>query len=181
MLEGCLYAGNGHIAIRATSGRWMASDFEPPAELFRRKVGSLPWESVPGDSPEWIPLDDGRGTIYRYAPVSIWTEQNKRSATPVVKIAGQHLIRLSHLQLIARLPRCEVYAGPVTRHDPLFFRYNGGAVIVPTDKSLTTASLALFTPCIDTLSGKSVERTKHRQTFSGGHLKGWPPATPSDD
>jgi hypothetical protein len=180
MIEGNLCAGNGHIAIRATSGRWMESDFTAPSPDFAQRIGSLPWAAIPGDSPEWRSMDEIRGTIYRFAPISIWTEKGKRSPSPIVSIGGHHLIRLSHLQLIARLPRCEAYAGATTRHAPLFFRYNGGTVIVPTDKALTTASFGIFHPRTHALTGERVARTTTRQTINGGHLKGWPPAEPID-
>ena len=116
MIEGNLHAGNGHIAIRATSGRWMESDFQPAPEPFKTRIGGLPWGAIHADSPEWRSLDEVRGTIYKYAPITIWTDKGKRAPSPVVSIGGHHLIRLSHLQLIARLPRCEAYAGAVTRH-----------------------------------------------------------------
>ena len=181
MIKGNLHAGNGHIAIRATSGRWMESDFQPAPELFKTRIGSLPWGAIHGDSPEWRSMDEVRGTIYKYAPITIWTDKGKRAPSPVVSIGGHHLIRLSHLQLIARLPRCEAYAGAVTRHDPLFFRYNGGSVIVPTDQSLTTASFEIFAPRHDVLSGERIARSSTRQDFSGGHMPGWPPPEPIDD
>lgn len=179
-IDGALCAGNGHIAIRATSGRWMASDFTPAPSEFLQRFSRLPWGAIHGDSPEWRAMDDVRATIYRYAPIGIWTEKGKRSPSPVVEIGKHHLIRLSHLQLIARLPRCEVYAGPVTRHDPLFFRYNGGTVIVPIDRGLTFGTFGIFAPSLDMFTQERIDRSEARPLIHGGHLKGWPPAPCND-
>jgi hypothetical protein len=181
IIDGALCAGNGHIAIRAERGRWMASDFTTPPTEFLERFARLPWGAIHGDSPEWRRMDDVRGTIYRYASIGIWTEKKKRSPSPVVEIGKFHLIRLSHLQLIARLPRCEVYAGPVTRHDPLFFRYNGGTVIVPIDRGLTTASFGIFAPSLDILTHERNARSDSRPLIHGGHLKGWPPQDQTND
>lgn len=179
-IDGALCAGNGHIAIRSTSGRWMASDFTPAPSEFLQRFSSLPWGAIHGESPEWRAMDDVRAMVYRYGSVGIWTDKLKRGPSPVVEIGKHHLIRLSHLQLISCLPRCEVYAGPVTRHDPLFFRYNGGTVIVPIDRGLTTASFGIFAPSLDLFTQERIARSDSRRIIHGGHLKGWPPQDPSD-
>lgn len=159
MIAGELTAGNGYFAIKAARGLWMDSDFTPaPAEAIER-FSNLPWHSFPDPkSLEWRNLDDVRGDIYRFATIKPWTEQHKPTPTPIWKVGASHLVRLSHLQMIARLPGCRVYCGLNARFSPLFFTFNGGSLIVPLQKNLTTSSWQIFAPIYDPMTGKREER-----------------------
>ncbi len=182
ILDGALVAANGYLAVRAERGRWMASDFTPAPKAFTARLAALAWANFPADSAEWRALDDVRGQLFKFASIGMWMEKNHRCApSPVWQVAGQHLIRLSHLQALSRLPRCEVHAGSQSHGTAAYFRFNGGLAIVPPDTRLTVHSFSIFVPTYHRLDGYRRERTATQQTFSGGHLKGWPPASPTDD
>lgn len=184
-IGGSLTAGNGHIAIRAERGQWTESDFTPAPENAAQRLSALPWHRFPPESPEWRPLDDIRGLLYAHAPIAPFTDRHRVAPCPVWQIADHHLARLSHLQLLARLPRVRVYAGPAAREDPLFFRYNGGIAIMPRDKRLTTHSRRIFIPARDCLTGHRRDRpsqpTGANTRPPKSHLPGWPPPEPIDD
>ena len=131
-----LVAMNGYIIIRATRGYWLARDFTPAPPEFSNRVCSLPWSSFPPEEDGWRRLDDKRGDIYRRAPIAMFTDKHKPTPSPVWRVGSRHTIRLSHLQQLARLPRCEVHT-TATRYDFAFFRFNGGPAIVPRDKRLS--------------------------------------------
>lgn len=182
ILDGALVAANGYIAVRADRGRWMASDFTPPTKAFTDRISPLAWGAFPPDSAEWRAIDDVRGQLFRFAPIGMWIERNHRIApSPVWQVGGQHLIRLSHLQALSRLPRCEVHAGSQSHGTPCYFRFNGGIAIVPPDPRLAVHSFSIFAPSYHPLEGHRIARTNTRQNFSGGHLKNWPPPPPTDD
>jgi hypothetical protein len=148
MVDGDLVAANGHLAVRASRGLWLDADFEPAPADFLQRVAGLPWGSAPDHSSEaWRPLDDARGDIYRSATIGLYNNKGRISPSPVWMVAGQHPIRLSFLQQIARLPRCEVYTGALHNSQPAWFRFNGGTVIVPkTKRPFPTFSRQLFPP-----------------------------------
>jgi len=150
-LDGDLHAGNGFIAIRARRGLWMESDFDKAPYEFMERLSNLPWNGFPDSkSPEWRSLDDIRGTIYKYATVSLWNDQGKRQPSPIWRIGGAQYIRLSHLQLIARLPGAKVYAGPLTKTSPIYITYNGGTVLLPLEMGICKgASFDIFAPTFD--------------------------------
>lgn len=180
--DGELTAGNGHIAIRAARGRWMASDFTPPPPEFTKRLASLPWHRFPAPSPEWRALDDIRGAIYAHAAIAPWTgSRHSPTPCPVWRIGGHHRIRLSHLQLLARLPRAEIYAGTAREPDPIFIRYNGGTAILPHNHALNSHSRDIFAPQYHPLDGYRIERSANARPSFSNHLKNWPPPTPTDD
>ena len=187
MIDGALYAASGYIAIRAERGRWMASDFDPAPEDFARRLTALPWGSFPADSAEWREMDEVRGNLFRFAAHGVWRENHTLAPSPVWQVGGQHLIRLSHLQHLSRLPRCEVYAGSQTEGAPAFFRYNGGTAIVPQDRRLTAHSFAIFAPQYHILDQYRLDRVAAPKPLGkvttpyASHLKEWPPSQPSDD
>lgn len=188
-LDGDLTAGNGYIAIRAHRGLWAENDFPPASYDFRERLGNLPWHSIPpATSPEWRSLDDIRGDIYARAIIHPWTNKHRPTPSPVWRIGTHHRIRLSHLQLLARLPRAQVYAGTALREEPLYIRFNGGIALMPPNRRLETQSREIFPAQFDRLQGYRKERTAplpwteqnkpdHRQS----HLKDWPPIDTSED
>jgi hypothetical protein len=131
-----LVSMNGYIILRASRGYWLATDFPPAPPEFAVKASSLPWNAFPPDGDGWRRLDDKRGDLYARAPISMFTDKHKPTPSPVWRVGGLHMIRLSHLQQLARLPRCEVFTTG-TRDDFAFFRFNGGLAIVPRDKRLS--------------------------------------------
>lgn len=137
LLDGWLTAGNHHIAIRAFTGRWASSDFLPAPREFVTRLSTLPWHALPLSQGPWLELANLRRLIYASPPIPLWTQKHRHAPSPVWQIAG-HLVRLSHLQLLARLPCARIYLGPATPDAPLFFRYNNGCGIMPPNPKLHT-------------------------------------------
>jgi len=145
------FVGNGYIAMRVTGRLWDESDFAPAETRFLDRFLKLPWDRFATlAEADWKPMDDIRGTIYRFAPIGCWIERKrgdlpsrwKVAPSPVVNVADAHLVRLSHLQLIARLPRCQVQTRESTGHTALFFRFNGGRGLIPFDETVTKTNPA---------------------------------------
>ena len=61
----------------------------------------------------------------------------------VVRVADTHLVRLGFLQMVARLPRVQVYVGV---SEMLLFRFSGGVGILAKDPRLTVAGFSVLTP-----------------------------------
>lgn len=160
LIDGDAYAGNGFMALRASRGLWHPTDFQPCSPEAAARLKSLPWTSQPPDGPDWQKLDDIRGNLYRYGAISLWTQKNTFTPTPVWRIADNHLIRLSFLQLLARLPNCEIFAGDCLPTAPLYARFNGGQVIIPRDRRLTTASFSVFRSAYHVITGDKIARSK---------------------
>jgi hypothetical protein len=191
LADGEMGAANGYLAIRIERGRWMPEDFPLLAEdAALARFLALPWGAAPdAQSAEWRALDDVRGDIYRNAPISPWTDKHKPTPCPVWKVGGGFLARLSHLQLLARLPRIEIYAGEMSAARPLYFRFTAGRGMIAQDRRLTTHSRELFKPAYHPLHGHRIAR--HAPAKPGNFLNqpapvpeqpidDWPPA-PSID
>ena len=140
----------------------------PPAGFLER-FESLPWER-PLAGP-WRHLADGSASMTRIARIAPWRGENV-AFSPVWRV-GDVVTRLSWLQLVTRLPRCEVFTGTQDAGDPLFFRFSGGRGIIAHDPRLTSWSHHLFPPAHDCLTGDRIApATAPRPGFS---LPGWPP------
>jgi hypothetical protein len=180
--DGQALAGNGYMALRVDRGLWTARDFEEAPAGFLTRFLALPWRDVSGlPAGEWRALDDVRGNLYRYAPIRPWTDKHRCAPTPVWRVGRSFLARLSHLQMLARLPRCEVYAGPADREEPLRFRFAGGHGMLARDKRLEESSGAIFAPRYDVLGGERMARETRRPQGLGDKFKNWPPPEPVDD
>ncbi len=144
--DGQALAGNGYTALRVDRGYWDARDFEPASPAFLMRFETLPWARFHGIPDEWHKLDDIRGHLYRSAPTYPWTAKGKCAPSRVWRVGATFLARLSHLQLIARLPRCEIHLGVMGPEAPLLFRFNGGLGMLAADKKLTEAGFSVFQP-----------------------------------
>lgn len=136
-------AVSGYVAVRANRGLWTEEDFPPmPAALItrleRQPWGSLKWAVQ--DALRWRPLADAN--LFRHGAIQPWLK-GKPAPTRVVRVNDSHLVRLSFLQLVAMLPRCEVYLGTT---DSLLFRFSGGVGIIMKDDRLKEAGFSIFTP-----------------------------------
>lgn len=179
---GEVLAGNGYLVIRASRGRWLESDFLPASAEFLGRVGKLPWgrwdEIVKRDT--WRALEDERGRIFARKRIGVWADKGGIGASPVWMV-GEIPVRLSALQLVAMLPRCEVFTGPVGPEDPLWFRFSGGIGAIARDRKLTPGfSAALFVPRVDTLDGTLIHSRPTRTAPHRYTLPGWPPPEPAD-
>jgi hypothetical protein len=188
-VDGDLCAGNGFIAIRARRGLWLESDFEKPDPSFLNRLGNLPWHLTPDpQDPEWRSLDDIRGQIYRNAPIALWNDQGRRHPSPIWRVAQSQFIRLSHLQLIARLPGAKIYAGDLIRLQPIYITFVGGTVILPYDQAIPQDwSFDIFKPTYHLIDGTRDKRTNRVAPCfvpppkPEPAIDGWPPAEPQDD
>lgn len=175
---GNVLAANGWFAIRATRGLWMrdGTDFPAADAPFLARFNKLPWDTFPkitADEENWQPLRDGR--LFRHGPLALWLH-GRPSPSPVWQVAEQHLARLSHLQLISRLPRCEVHTG-LTHTAALFFRFSGGMGMIARDETLTSPSHSIFTPRRHH-DGTLMARTRVRPPSLA--LPNWPPPVCAD-
>lgn len=161
-------AANGYIALRAHRGRWLDSDFDAPSPEHHARIQRLNWDAFDSLDPgKWDKLDDVRGQIYRTATISFWATNaenvptGRPSATPIWKVGKAAPVRLSLLQLIARLPRCEVYTGPQTPTQPLYFRCTGARGIIAVDPRLEIHSWHLFAHATyDAMADRVVDRPR---------------------
>ena len=182
-IDGDLMAGNGYMAIRASRGLWLEADFTPAAFETMERLANLPWHNLPeASSPNWRDLDDIRGNLYQYGAINPWTDKHRPTPSPVWKVASHNLVRLSHLQLLARLPKAQIYCGPLTVTSPTFVRFNGGSLIMPKDSRLQHYSREIFTPSYDLFTGERKERTAPFKTsyvpkpIPDQPIEDWPPA-----
>lgn len=183
-LDGEVWAANGYLAIRCNRGAWIDSEFPEAWTDFRTRVEGLPWARWDALRDDWRALDAVRGTLFRKASLGLWLETKRGwtlAPSPVVLVCGGIPCRLSMLQLIARLPRCEVYTGPCDRSDPLWFRFSGGRGLIAHDRLLTTPpAFSVFEPRRDCLSGQRVERQKMPPPRLRQPGVDWPPADMTD-
>lgn len=134
--DSVVLAGNGYLAIRSFRGLWMDSDFIPPPDGFLDRMERLPWSRIASLNQElWKPMQDVRTILFRRPPLSPWLN-DRVAPSPIVAVVERHRVRLSHLQLVSRLPRCEVWTGEAVHGEPLFFRFSSGCGIIAWDKSL---------------------------------------------
>lgn len=176
--DGQALAGNGYILIRVHRGLWMPSDFEEPPSGFLTRFLSAPWKTLDPESVDWRSLDEIKGSLYRYGAKGAWLK-GKCAPSPVWRIGGSFLARQSHLQIIGRLPRCEILIAP----GPLYFRFSGGHGILANDQKLTTASFEVFQPQYCPIHRTEIKRSKPLNWNFGTPpppeptLDDWPPVT----
>jgi hypothetical protein len=148
--EGEVVAANGYVALRAARGCWLDEDYAPADAEFAARLGKIPWQAYPGGE-AWQALDLQRGEIFRYAPHGLWLK-GRLAPSPVWQVCGIR-VRLSLLQIIARLPRCEVHGGPQNRTEPLWFRFSGGRGCIAQDARLVMHSRELYLPGLARVQG----------------------------
>lgn len=151
--DGLIHAASGFVAIRCRTGRWFPEEFPAPSDEWLDRTAALPWATFEPDprylgAPDWRLMDDKRGSLYRDPPLDLWLPDGKLNRDTLIHTCGGPLVPLALLQLIARLPRCEVR---MTSGDqsPLLFRFNGGeGIVMPLFKPgiLPPSAFSLFMP-----------------------------------
>lgn len=141
--DGKLYASNGWVALRF---------FGLPPELGTGKqevverLRRLPWHSGRyEDTKAWRRMDDCTLDIFKEGLFEPWhPERLAYRADPCVRINYGALVPCVSLQMISRLPRCEVYT-VLDRLQPVPFRFNGGEGLISrlTDKAEAVATPAM--------------------------------------
>lgn len=136
--DGNLYAGSA-VAIRFRPSRCIdPAEYPGPSEEALRRFMALPWDRFPSaatQSKAWRCLDDHRGTIYADPLHDVWHRTPEGFAidrtSKNVRICGAPIVPLAVLQLLARLPRIDIYTGGCTLTGPVLFRFSGGEGIIP--------------------------------------------------
>ena len=186
--DGQALAGNGYILLRVHRGLWMPSDFQDPPNGFLTRFLSAPWKTADPESSDWRSLDEIKGPLFRFGEIGCWLN-GKCAPSPVWHVGSVFMGRVSHLQLIARLPRCEVLPpnGRAIDAEPLHFRFSGGMGLLAHDTKLSASSFRVFQPQYCPLDGEEIKRSKAKNWNFGTPpppeplLDDWPPAEVSDD
>lgn len=177
-VDGEIWAGNGYVMLRAEKGRWIDAEIPKAGDGFLTRAAKLPWGRWDTlQAPEWRDLSDIRALIFARGNQLVWTGPPLApymAPTPIWRV-GDVLCRLSLLQLIAKLPRCAVYAGEQDRHDPLWFRFSGGRGAVAYDNRLTMASFSILQPSRDCLTGSRNARQARPFLGMAQPNSTWPP------
>lgn len=177
---GEVLAGNGYVALRATKGAWLDSDHQPATAEYLGRFSKLPWARWGQLVDDWRPLDAHRGRIFERAQHGLWLDG--RLAPSPVWAVNEIRVRLSLLQVVARLPRAEVYCGSWNADDPLWFRFSGGIGLIARDARLTMHSFEIYGPARDSWNGERLRPQKQAAVrFRGaGSMANWPPAEPTE-
>lgn len=178
--SGEILVGNGYLAMIARKGNWIDAEFPEATPEFMARLEKLRWGrlfEVMAHSEAWDALDRMRGTLGRHGPLEVWNA-GRIHACPIWRVRDA-LVRLSMLQLVARLPRAEVYTGQqALPEDGMMFRFSGGCGIVARDARLTHGTFEIFQPRADVFeSGRVMERSRGKSVgFAwGGSMANWPP------
>lgn len=176
-----IVAANGYLALRAYKGAWLDSDYPEAGPELLARLNKLPWSKLQDAIAKpyaWTDLDRHRSTIMRQGRIGMWL-RGRLNASPVWRITD-HLVRLTFIQAIAALPRCEVYIGRTDRGDPLLFRFSGGTGMIATDPRLTLASHDLIRHRTDLFTGQilypepPIKAAAPARPPQWGHAN-WPP------
>jgi hypothetical protein len=177
-----IVAANGYLAIRVRRGLWLPSDFPEAGADYLARLARIPWERFSALQGPWRELSEIRGDLYRHGARAVWRDDDsgRLSPGPIWRVATVP-VRLTLLQLVSRLPRCEVHAGTCDRDDPLFFRFSGGMGAIARDRKLAETSYEVFAPQFG-YDGVRIERPRVPAPNFGKPpppepaLEGWPPA-----
>ena len=122
--DGALYASNGWLALRFFG--FPASMGTGPQTVVDR-LGKLPWHSATYEDPKaWLMTDDCTLDLFRDGVFEMWRDAaGGYRVDPAVRINHGALVPAVSLQLISRLPRCEIYT-KLDREMPVPFRFRGG-------------------------------------------------------
>jgi hypothetical protein len=150
--DGTVIAGSA-VAIRCRAGRGIdPAEYPAPDPEALRRIDALPWDRFTHAATQpqsWRCLDDHRGTIYGDAVLPVhYRNVNGIQIdlhTKNVRLCGAPIVPLSVLQLLARLPRVELYTAGCTLTGPILFRFSGGEGIIP-HYGLTSAHFEMLKP-----------------------------------
>jgi len=128
------YAAAGFFCHRTT---YAIPDVEPHPAAYAR-AQSLPWGrfqdyDTEGLKHRWRPLADAETRLFKFPPKPIWEKSSRRFNLrngPFVRVGNATMTHLPILQLLARLPRAEVFLGSGI-FDPVLVRYRYGQAIIP--------------------------------------------------
>jgi hypothetical protein len=129
--DGKLYCSNGFIAVRFFN---FPSSFGLAPQTMVERIQRLSgWYRSPHeDAKAWRKVDDCTGDLFREGIFPMWREHEGKPrfrGDPAVEVNISTLVPAVSLQLISRLPRCEIFTSP-DRDSPLPFRFNGGEGLI---------------------------------------------------
>ena len=126
--DGKLYVSNCWVALRFFN--FSAAFGEGPQEAVDRLLKQA-WHSTRHEDPKaWRKLDDMTLDIFKEGLFSPWqAETLKYRADPCARINFGCLVPVVSLQMVSRLPRCEIYTR-LDREGPVPFRFNGGEGLI---------------------------------------------------
>jgi hypothetical protein len=143
-INGTTYAANGWLALKLDKPEPKSFRPHPNPRAETRLAGILPEDWRPRGAPidmdherGWRRLDEKGGAIWKLGPIPFWVKrEGKWNAAPDPRvIVGCRSIPLALIQLIARLPRAEIWTcNPLdcrmrgSRAVP--FRFNGGCGVI---------------------------------------------------
>jgi hypothetical protein len=188
---GAILAANGYLALRATRGGWLDDDYAEASPEAAARLARLPWARLEHlcQQPEWRRLSELGSELAARGALRLWAADGGLAPSPVWAVADAGRIRLSVLQLIARLPRAELWTGGGGVLEPVFFRFSGGAGIVPLEERLSRPGLRparrIFAPERDALgtivrAPRPTEAQARAYTGPRTLLPNWPPAEPEE-
>lgn len=138
--DGALYVANGWVALRFFG--FSAAHATGSMELVDR-LRKQPWHSPAYEDPKaWRKLDDVTLDLFKEGVLDPWhPERLAYLADPCVRINFGALVPCVSLQMISRLPRCEIYT-VLDRAQPVPFRFRGGEGLLArlTDKAESVAT-----------------------------------------
>lgn len=179
-------AGNGYLALRVERGRWLPADFQQGSAEVLGRFGKIPWGTFPQASENWKALHEVEAQIFSHGEIHPWKESGL-APTPIWRVANEINVRLSFLQLVAKLPRAEVWVGSTSGVAPLWFRFSGGLGMIARERGIqpgewTGRAWGIFRPGYDPLTGEKIERPKKgdgkvRLSITGSN---WPPRDESE-
>jgi hypothetical protein len=126
----------------------------------------------------WRPLGELRVKLEFYGRIDPWL-RGSPAPSPVWRV-DETRVRLAWLQLIARLPRCEVATGRATDDCPLFFRFSGGRGAILPDARMGAPSFTIFKAAEDIFTGEREERRKGPGIRLEQPGVNWPPVDTSE-
>jgi hypothetical protein len=174
-----ILACNGYLALRAHRGAWLDREIPAAGKDFMERFLKIPWgRYVKIRDDAWRPLSDMRSKLEFHGRIDPWLRG--RPAPSPVWLVDEFRVRLTWLQLIARLPRCEVATGQATDACPVFFRFSGGRGAILPDARMGAPSYTIFKAAEDIFTGERQERRQGpimRLTQPGVN---WPPPECTD-
>jgi hypothetical protein len=155
-----LFAANGHIALRASRGAWIDDEFDDIPQDVNERLQALPWSRLEDrlHDKNWKLLDNVANMLFRYPQRPLFYQSNgKTLVNPCPTwMLGNTLVKLSVIQMVARLPRAEAFIKHGQRNGPIYIRYSGGVGIIAGNPNLKEHSIQLYAPKYDPLGGYEI-------------------------
>lgn len=174
-----IMACNGYLALRAHRGAWLDREIPAASADFMERFGKIPWgRYVKIRDEAWRPLGELRAKLEFHGRIEPWLK-GRPAPSPVWRV-DEFRVRLAWLQLIARLPRCEVATGQATDDCPLFFRFSGGRGAILPDSRMGTPAFTIFEAGKDIFTGERQERRQGPGMRLEQPGVNWPPVDLTD-